>query len=114
MKGLIHFCPFCSGRLNIWVHEFYTSYGCVDDNCVNDDMPRYQITYNNYPTFLIGYTFMLDKYYIQINYPNQITTISRLEACFLFDNIELPTALIVDFNNLETLLNKIKTILTFS
>jgi hypothetical protein len=114
VRSLVHFCPFCDGRLEIWHHDFHTIYACCNEGCVNDDMPRYQATYNNYPTVLTGYIFMLDKYYVQISYANQITVISRLEACMLFDTMQLPRALSIDFEDLDTFLNKIKTILTFS
>jgi len=77
-------------------------------------MPRYQIAYNNYPTYLISRTFMLGHYYIQIDYPNDKTTISKLEACFLFDTVELLRALPVDFKNPQALLDKISTLMVFS
>lgn len=114
MRSLIHFCPFCDDRLEIWPHEFHTIYGCINEKCINDDMLRYQVMYNNYPTVLMGYTFMLDKYYIQISYRNHNTTISRLEGCMLFDSIQVPAPLSVDFDDLNSFLNKIKTILVFS
>ena len=114
MRSLIHFCPFCQGRLEVWVHEHRTIYGCINEKCILDDMPRYQATYNNYPTHLIGYTFMLDKYYIQISYLNRTTIIHRLEGCMLFDSIEIPRAFLIDFSDLDSFLAKIKTILTFS
>ena len=77
-------------------------------------MPRYQITYSNYPTKLIALTFMLDQYYVQIHYPTDKTVVSKLVACFLMDTIEIKKALPVDFHDLPAFLDKINTLLTFS
>jgi phenolic acid decarboxylase len=107
-------CPFCNMRLQVWQHAFETIYACVENNCIVDDMPRYQIAYNNYPTYLLFKTFMLNNFYVQINYSDNETVISRLKACFLFDTIKLRRALSVDFNNLQDLIDKINTLLIFS
>lgn len=114
MRSLIHFCPFCNDRLEIWHNDYCTMYSCTNIDCINDDMPRYKVIYNNYPTYLTGYVFMLDKYYIQIDYTNQITVISRLEGCMLFNSIQVAAPLSVDFDDLDAFLDKIKTILIFS
>jgi len=113
MKSLIHFCPFCHQRLSIWIEEYHTAYICDNIDCINDDMPRYQIIYNNYPTYLISHVFMYDKYYFQISYINQTTTISTLQGYFLTDTIEIPKVFPIDFDNLDEFLNKIKGILVF-
>jgi hypothetical protein len=107
-------CPFCKARLQVWQEMFHTTYGCNQIGCVVDDMPRYQITFNNYPTYLLSKTFILDKYYIQIDYPNNKTTVSKLVACFLIDTIQLERCLAVNFNNPQDLINKINTLLIFS
>jgi hypothetical protein len=107
-------CPFCDGDLRIWSDGDSTTYGCAHVGCVEDDMPRYQITYSNFPTKLLSLTFMLDQYYIRIHYPTDRTVISKLVACFLIDAVEIKRALIVDFNDLPGFLAKINTLLTFS
>ncbi len=93
---------------------YHTTYGCDSVVCAVDDMPRYQISFNNYPTYLLSKTFMLDNFYVQINYYANETVISKLEACFLFDTVILPKALPVDFHKLQDFLNKINTLLIFS
>lgn len=107
-------CPFCHSRLQVWVFPFHTTYGCDASMCVNDDMPRYQITYNNYPTSLLSRVFMIDDYYIKIDYVNQKTIISILEACFLMATIELPRIFHFNKENPADILAKIKTLLIFS
>lgn len=114
MKSWIHFCPFCSNRLEIWPSVYHTTYACINEGCVVDDMPRYQVTYNSYPTKLLSTTFMLDKYYIQISHLNNTTTISILEGCLLLNTIEIPKLFPLDFEQIDEYLKKIKTILVFS
>jgi hypothetical protein len=81
---------------------------------MNDDMPRYQVAYNNYPTYLISRTFMIDIYYVQIDYKNNKTIVSRLYACFLLNSVEVPKALNFDRDNPQNILPKINTIMVFS
>ncbi len=107
-------CPFCSSKLQGWTHSFHTTYACIAEECIVDGMPRYQIGYNNYPTKLSFRTFMLDKYYVQINYENKATIISILEACFLLDSLEISRVLEVDFKNMDALLTKVKMLVLFS
>jgi hypothetical protein len=108
-------CPFCHSRLEVWPFQFHTTYGCVAEECVNDDMPRYQITYNNYPTFLISRVFMFNKdIYVVVNYRDNCTVISKLEACLLFDTVQIPRALDVDLKRPFDILPKIRTLMVFS
>lgn len=107
-------CPFCKEKLKVWRHDLHTTYGCDKEDCAVDDMPRYQISYWNYPTRLVGCTFMLDQYYIQVNYEAKQTTISTLYVCFLKDPITIPAVLAVNFKKQEEMLHKIRTWLLFS
>jgi hypothetical protein len=107
-------CPFCDGDLQLWPDMDSTTYGCAQIGCVEDDMPRYQVCYQNISNKLLSLTFMLDQYYIRIHYPTDRTVVSKLIACFLMDTIEIKRAMVVDFDNLPALLEKIKTFLTFS
>lgn len=107
-------CPFCHSKLSVWSHPWYTTYGCMAGKCVVDDMARYQISYKNYPTIIQSKTFMLDKYYVQIDYTQCKTTVSILEACFLLDSVEISRVLDVDFKSLDITLDKIRTLLIFS
>ena len=107
-------CPFCNARLKVWEGDWKTTYGCDDHSCEVDGMTRYKVSYYNYPTYLISRSFMLDKYYIQIDYTANTTTISTLYYILLKDSVVIPRALAVDFKNMKGLLNKIQTLLLFS
>jgi hypothetical protein len=107
-------CPFCRVRLTSYHYPTHAAYVCEDAGCINDDMPRYQVSYNNYPTCLISRTFMLDKYYIHIDYKQDTTTISVLEACFLLDSVRVAKALAINLNDIVTAAEKIKTLMVFS
>lgn len=107
-------CPLCLSRLEVWPFPFHTTYGCIAKECVNDDMPRYQVTYNNYPTYLVSRVFMLDPYYIIVNYRDNCTVISKLEACLLFDSVQIPRALDIDLKRPLDIVPKIKTLMIFS
>lgn len=107
-------CPFCRTRLTVFEYPSHTVQLCENHGCMNDDMTRYSVSYNNYPTFLQSRIFMMDKFYIQIDYRNNKTIISKLEACFLFDSIQLPKAIVVDLKNPFKILPKIKILMMFS
>lgn len=107
-------CPFCKQRLKIWPSEWHTNYGCDNPKCVQEDMPRYQVTYNNYPTSLASRCFMMDNLYIRIDYPNNCTIISKLDSCFLFDSVQIPRALDISLKDPYSALKKIKMLMTFS
>ncbi len=84
------------------------------EKCVVDEVARYQVSYKNYPTIIQSKAFVLDKYYVQIDYLQSKTIISTLEICFLIDSVEIPRILDVDFKSLDITLDKIKTLLIFS
>ena len=107
-------CPFCYLKLDAYSYIIETSYCCDDNNCMRDDMSKYQLVYNNYPTYLVSKSFMIDKYYVQCNYKDNITIVSNLEACFLMNSIKFKQILKFDFNNKSDIINKLKTIMVFS
>lgn len=106
-------CPHCSLTLKEYKELLHTNYMCDNDICKTEEMPRYTITYNH-NNQLIGQTLMLGQYYIQIDYQRKTTTISTLYIIILKDSITINHVLPVDLNNLNILLNKIKTIMVFS
>lgn len=107
-------CPFCGSKLEVWTDVLHTVYGCAASGCVNDDMPRYMAKYNNYPTYLVSKTFMMDDLYIQVDYKQNYTIIHRLEACCLFDSVQIPRALDVSMKNPKDIIPKIRILMTFS
>lgn|ERR1700722_3172831 len=108
------FCPFCRSRLKVHVFRFHTAIGCEATDCLVDEMSRYIMTYNNYPTYLISRVFIMNDSYIQVDYKNNITIISKLEACFLMDSIRLPGTLKINLKKPYDILPKIKLLMIFS
>jgi hypothetical protein len=107
-------CPFCQSRLKVWPDIFRTSYGCDNPKCEQDAMPRYIVGYNNYPTYLVTRTLMIDDCYIQIDYRNKCTVISKLIGYILLDSVQIPRALDIDLKNPRSIMIKIHTLMTFS
>jgi hypothetical protein len=107
-------CPLCKAKLIVLEFDSYNAYACANEACANDDMPRYIAEYNNYPTYLISRALMIDKYHILINYPNNKTTISVLEACILLDPVVIPKALYINLKDPYSIINKLKTLMLFS
>lgn len=107
-------CPFCKNKLELYVYRYNSAYSCENKNCLNDDMTRFQVSYNNYPTFLLSMAFMLDNYYAQIDFVNKVTLISKLEAFFLFDTVQIPVILKFNYKFPEENLKRIKNLLVFT
>ena len=108
-------CPLCHSKLEMRVQELSTAYYCDAPDCVvGGDMTRYEVSYQKYPTKLLSRVFIIDNTYIQISYTYNRTVVSRLEACFLFDTVEIPRALEVNLKNPYELLDKIRMLMMFS
>jgi hypothetical protein len=119
-------CPFCHSELRYSastlgpkgeVREMWDHYFCDDDNCLNDDMPRFQINFHKDETAFgepISCAFMIDTYYIQIDFASNNTIISTLDGPLLIGSIHLPKALQFDMANLSSVSEKVKTLLVFS
>lgn len=108
-------CPFCRSKLIVRTQQLHTSYYCDAPDCVvSGDMARYEANYQNYPTELISRALIIGNTNIQIDYVNNRTVISRLEACFLFDSVEVPRALEINLKNPYELLDKIRMLMIFS
>lgn len=91
------------------MHE---AYECEAKHCINDDMPRYKMTFVEGK--IVSRVIMFPNLYVQIDYVNNVTIISRLEVCVLTNTVRIPRPLAFDPDNLPSLLEKVKTILTFS
>lgn len=112
MRVPVHFCPFCKARLSIFDNGEWNTYICLA--CQEHDVMKYRVDYWKYPTRLMAHAFTLDKYYVQISYVNKNIIVSRLEACMLFDSIQINKLIPIDFYNTQDFLNRIKTFLTLS
>lgn len=107
-------CPFCHSELVCSEGTFTMDSMCTAEGCINDDMPRIILKYNKATNDLIAGEFMLADLYVAVDYKQDYTVISKLEACVLFDSVQIPKALDIDLNNPNAILPKIRTLMIFS
>jgi len=107
-------CPFCKIKLVINRSSEVTQYCCYNAACAFHDMTRYKCIYNNYHTYIIAKIFILNNLYININYENELTKISKLDSSIILDTVSIAGILKADLNNLDELNKKINLILLFS
>lgn len=124
---LSHNCPFCKVKLrksegfidryNTIKHNF-NHYFCDETGCMNDDMPRYQVNYAWGPNKEDGKktscNFMIDSYYVQIDWEEDTSVLSTLDGPILLGSITLSKALDLDMSDLASVIKRIKTLLVFS
>ena len=109
-------CPFCKSEL-ICTTTFIPgedNYYCGDGECSIDDMARYHITYQSFNPDPISCAFALNDYYINVDYQNNTTTLSKLHIVILLDSITVEKAIHFDMTDLPGVLEKVKTLLLFS
>lgn len=107
-------CPFCHSKLKPYRAVFHTAYSCEAEKCLNDEMSRYEATYNNYPTYILSRVFMFDKHYIHVDYKAQRTEISKIDSCILMDVVVIPGVLHVNLKQPHDILKRIKMLMVFS
>jgi hypothetical protein len=122
-----HECPFCKVKLrksegfidrkNNIKHNF-NHYFCDETPCMNDDMSRYSVNYawgsNKKDGEKTSCNFMIDTYYIQIDWEENTSILSTLDGPVLLGSITLPKALDLDMTDLASVVKRIKTLLVFS
>ena len=111
IKSLPESCPFCHEDLTTEVYNSHSWRGCF--KCEYHGQSRYQIVWVTRDK-LESETFMINKYYVKIDYENNLTKISTLDVVILLGTITLPQAIVVNVKNYDETLTKIKTIVTFS
>lgn len=111
-------CPFCQSTMT--KADYYTEvdhYFCKETYCMNDDMPRYQINYikDSSPeqSNMISCSFMIDDNYIQVDYENKRTTLSKLFACILMNTVYLNQSFYFDMTDLDEVSKNVRTLLLF-
>lgn len=115
-----HKCPFCQTNLRLGdnIHDaeplIWEHYFCDADGCMNDDMPRYTITYRKVDGKKISCSFMIESYYVEIDWDKDDSIISTLDGVMLIGSISLPRALELDMTDLNSVKQRIKTLLLFS
>ena len=120
-------CPFCKvalrkaegciDRYNI-IQPTWNHYFCDESDCMNDDMTRYSINYDRDPNQedceKTSCNFMIDSYYVQIDWVEDTSVLSTLNGPILLGSVTLPKALDLDMNDLASVIKRIKTLLVFS
>lgn len=122
-----HKCPFCKSILrksesfidkNNIIRTRFNHYFCDETDCLNDDMPRYSVNYswgtNKEDGEKSSCSFMIDTYYVQIDWEEATSTLSTLDGALLLGSITLPRALDLDMTDLASVVKRIKTLLVFS
>lgn len=122
-----HKCPFCKAELRKSegfidrknnIQPNHNHYFCDETDCINDDMPRYSINYahglNKQDGEKTSCNFMIDTYYVQIDWEENTSTLSTLYCSFLVGSITIPKALDLDMTDLPSVVERIKTLLLFS
>lgn len=123
-----HKCPFCKVQLRLSegcidknnnIRPNWNHYFCDETACMNDDMPRYSVNYRRIFTSKedgekTACSFMIDKYYVQIDWEDNTSTLSTLYGPILMDSVVLPRALDLDMDDLSSVVQRIKTLLLFS
>lgn len=122
-----HKCPFCKVKLrlsegffdrNNQTHPNWNHYFCDETGCMVDDMPRYSVNYawgeNKEDGEKTSCCFMIDTYYVQIDWEANTSTLSTLDSVILLGSVVLPRALDFDMNDLPSVIKRIKTLLVFS
>jgi hypothetical protein len=122
-----HNCPFCKVELrksegfvdrNNVIKTRFNHYFCDEIGCLNDDMPRYSVNYswgkNKEDDKKSSCCFMIDTYYIQIDWDEDTSTLSTLDGAVLLGSVVLPRALNLDMTDLASVVKRIKTLLVFS
>ena len=106
-------CPFCKTLLFTKSKDKeYVSHICLNNSCMNDDMPRFEIIFHN--DKVIEKTFMIDNYYIQIYIDINTMTISKMIGYILKDPITIYSIIDIDMDNPRLSLPRIKTLMLLS
>lgn len=87
--------------------------GCFHDICQQHGMSRYQLVWDGSKD-LESETFILGKYYVQLDFVHNITRISSLDVIILGSTTTIPHIVKFDLHDQFAALDKLKLILTFS
>lgn len=108
-------CQFCRGKLIISQFVFHSNYSCFNPTCLREDMSRFEINFQNYPTKIISKSFIIKNVYLQIFYEENKTIISELAGYILLHPTVINHITIINWEmNEEQIYDKIKCWLTFA
>lgn len=105
-------CPHCKADLTYYDNIWHYTVQC--DACSYDDMTKFSATYRMDNDELVSNVWWIDNFYIQISHENQVTRISEIKGCILFQSFSIPRVLDIDMDNPQKTGERIKTLWVFS
>lgn len=113
MQTFLINCPFCDRKLctRNWLKNV-THYVCENADCEYHSQSRYAESWSE--DKIVTQIFMLDKFYIKVDFEENTTTISELDVIILLNTVIIPRAQIFNVKNYQASLDKLKLMLTFS
>jgi hypothetical protein len=87
---------------------------CWSDNCTFHKMPRYKCSIDNDSQSLELEAFILEEFYVQVNYKLNFTKIHKLDVVVLSDTVPIEQAISFNLKNLKQTLDKLRMLVTFS
>lgn len=107
-------CPFCFADLNSANSKTHEEFFCDNNECKSHKMPRFKATYTKYPYVLVYREFILGQFYVQQDFIEVQTVISKLNIIFLEDRISIPFIIPVDLEDPNKEEERIRNLLVFS
>lgn len=104
----------CSAALTYEVSKTSTSYYCTgcEEHDVSGFVERWEPGYTL--ARLVTRNLRMEDFYIRLDYVNNTTVVSRIEACFLTDSVRISRLLSFDSANPQSLLHQVKFFMVFS
>ncbi len=114
----MHPCPLCGAPLFKYISvDVLEAYECEAKQCLNDDMPRYKLHFENgnLVSRIIQFPINDSNLHVFLDYKHNTTTITSMIGFLLIeDPVKLPRVLDFDLEKPYDLLLKIKKLLVFS
>lgn len=108
-------CPFCGLPMNEYgFSNLSVSYMCEDKRCMFHKMPRYKMRMDGRTSFKLSEVIIMDPFYVEIDFLQKTTMISKLDVVMLSDTVKIAHALHLDLQNYSAALTKIRLLVTFS
>jgi len=107
-------CYFCKDLILDMQDKIQISdmYFCRNTECYINGIPKYKVQF--FRGFKEKEFFVLDKFYLELDYVKKITSISELNIIILFNTIKFNKIIDFDFNDIESVIKKITKIILLS
>lgn len=106
------YCILCNSKCIKSVYDTRIYFSC--ENCMENGMSKYLLGFLKGPIRLMTRTIWLNNLYIQIDYINKCTVLSKIDGCFLLDTVQINKLFPLDIKNPFDIVSKIKALLLFS